>query len=444
MTVIVYIDGQNIPSEYAESICNTIYSDINDERTNVHFKVYLHTDDLLTFDDKWVTTSKKFNMKLITTNTLQKDVTKSMTCDILTDVSYSYYLNYVVVVSNSRSFEPVVGKVRQFGGVVYGMFTSERARDKLIPYYNDYYDLSGEKIEFSSDEDSETSQESVEDKSVQCEEPKKVLTPFEQFSENLDAVESFLSKNGRRPSIRGSTDEKKLSNFLTTCMRAYDKDITKCKGSLKQHLAKTRYEELRKKYPRHFESSEETYLRMLREVELFIEQNRRLPMSSSEEKKQKRLGEFLTSCKTNYHKDVTKCKGQMKHYPSCRKGYENLMEKYPLLIFNVAKRTSAFERYNTLTDEDKSWLKSESKNVEQLPDFSNLFVKGNKCNFSTPVNSPALKRQQPPPLNKKVRFRKQKKELKTRNEVCKMVIHYITKKNKDVTKKCERYSQEEM
>ena len=143
MTVIVYIDGQNIHSKHAESIVKSL------RYKNVYFKVYLHTDDILNNrDTKWMEKCKRLNMELITINTIEYDVSLRMTCDIMRDNEedehIENYLEHIVIASNRISFEPVIRTIRKYGKKVVGLFTNYNVTN-IKHVYNNYHDLTPQK-----------------------------------------------------------------------------------------------------------------------------------------------------------------------------------------------------------------------------------------------------------------------------------------------------------
>lgn len=139
-TVNVYIDGQSISSGWAHSIFNRVYCDYQCAR----FYVYLHTDDLTTFKDKWAQIAKQYgNVELIVSNTIRFDVTHSMSIDVLFKemslAKFQIEKSDTIIASNSSKFETLVSSLMNFyGRPVYGLFTTEVSNNIQNVYLNNY------------------------------------------------------------------------------------------------------------------------------------------------------------------------------------------------------------------------------------------------------------------------------------------------------------------
>ena len=72
-------------------------------------------------------TSKKFNMNLITVNTMKYNITHYMQTDILINALYDS--RDTIIVSNSESFEPSVLKLKYMNKDVYAVFTENVSDD---------------------------------------------------------------------------------------------------------------------------------------------------------------------------------------------------------------------------------------------------------------------------------------------------------------------------
>ena len=88
---------------------------------------------------------------------------------------------------------------------------------------------------------------------------------------------------------------------------------------------------------------EEVYLGRFQEIDDFITKEGRRPKSNSPNTKERKLGVFLINCQGKYNQDKNKCKELMKRYSSCKKAYEELLKKFPLMLSDEQRHLQRFQ-----------------------------------------------------------------------------------------------------
>ena len=125
------------------------------------------------------------------------------------------------------------------------------------------------------------------------------------------------------------SDGTSMLTFLGNCNKNYHKDIKKCKESMKRGAIKERYERLKQDYLFLLENVEESALRKLEELDIYLKQCKKIPDRKVKFTDGKLMLRFIKRNNEKYHRDKEKCKQGMKIYPLFKKRYEQLISKYP-------------------------------------------------------------------------------------------------------------------
>jgi superfamily II DNA or RNA helicase len=139
------------------------------------------------------------------------------------------------------------------------------------------------------------------------------MTPNENWKQNLIKVKNYIDTNGKPHS---STDKDKtikcLGNWICNQKTNYDIDITQCKYGMKQLEIYTLWTEFLEEYKEYFMTPNKNWKQNLIKVKNYIDTNGKPPSGTDKDATIKFLGSWIVHQKTNYDKDITKCKQDMK------------------------------------------------------------------------------------------------------------------------------------
>ena len=154
--------------------------------------------------------------------------------------------------------------------------------------------------------------------------PRLFQTNEDQWMKKLDELQQFITMNDSLPS-ESSNDPivKQLGQWCSDQKKNYKKQTY----IMKDPMIRSQWTQLMTKYPRLFQSNEDSWMGTLKELQQHIDTNDSLPSGKSKDPTVKKLASWVSHQKTNYKKQTFIMKD-----PMIYNQWIQLMTKYPLLF----------------------------------------------------------------------------------------------------------------
>ena len=140
----------------------------------------------------------------------------------------------------------------------------------------------------------------------------------------LSLCDTFICENGRRPVGRSKNiNEKKMGSFISNQLQSYKKST----GVLSIPEYREKWKTFVNKHKKYFLDNIEVWKQKIEKVDEYIRVNGKKPSSTSKNPEVKTLGEFLSTCKKNYEKQV-----HIMENLEIKEIYEDFIEKHKELF----------------------------------------------------------------------------------------------------------------
>ena len=142
----------------------------------------------------------------------------------------------------------------------------------------------------------------------------------EIWMKSLKHLRYFIEREKRRPScITKNADEKRIGLWLAVQLRTYKKTVQIMKvEKIRQH-----WMQFVDEYAEIFLSNDESWMKSLEELKLFLEKEKRRPLHRSKNEDEKRIGQWMHHQRNNYKKCAHIMKGE-----KIRHIWEDFVDEY--------------------------------------------------------------------------------------------------------------------
>lgn len=185
----------------------------------------------------------------------------------------------------------------------------------------------------------------------------------EIWNVNLNKVKKYIEENHKKPSCCDKNKEiKTLGKWLSTQKTKYEKKTEIMKNN---HIKKL-YEEFLDEYHEYFMSSEEKWNVNLNKVKQYINNNHKKPSPCSNNKEIKMLGNWLSTQRINYSKNIKIMKDD-----DIRKKYKEFLDEYHDYFMDNG------EVWNINLDKVKNYINENRKKPSQYSKNKEIKALGN-------------------------------------------------------------------
>ena len=151
-----------------------------------------------------------------------------------------------------------------------------------------------------------------------------------RWMETLDKVKVFIEKEGTFPNQRSKKKDEKFMGLWICHQKINYKNQ---QGGMKDPKRRKIWEEFMNQYPNLFQSDDEKWMEIFNKVKVFIEKKRNLPCSTSKNKEEKSMGQWICSQKTHYKNQTQGMKD-----PKRKKFWEDFLNQYPDLFQSLDEK----------------------------------------------------------------------------------------------------------